>query len=220
MLNRAASMLSLALLRLGACALPVAAAAAAGPPAPPAKLILAFGDSLTAGYGLSAHDGFTAQLERALRASGHSATVHNAGISGDTSQGGRARLTWVLAGLHGRPDLVILELGANDMLRGVDPTATRTNLDAMLATLTQRHIPVLFAGMLATPNLGQAYVRQFNAIYPDLARKYHVALYPFFLDGAALHPELIQADRLHPNARGVAVIVRRMLPAVERALPR
>jgi len=218
MLKRAASMLLLALLRLTACALPAAAATTAA--APPAKLILAFGDSLTAGYGLPAHDGFTAQLERALAAAGYSATVHNAGVSGDTSQGGRGRLAWVLTGLHARPDLVILELGANDMLRGVDPAATRANLDAMLAALTQRHIPVLFAGMLATPNLGQSFVRQFDAIYPDLARKYHVAFYPFFLDGAALHPELIQADRLHPNGRGVAVIVRRMVPAVERALPR
>lgn len=187
---------------------------------PARPLILAFGDSLTAGYGLPAQDGFTAQLDRGLTAAGHPATVHNAGVSGDTSAGGRGRLAWVLAGLHARPDLVILELGANDMLRGVDPAATRANLDAMLAVLTQRHIPVLLAGMLATPNLGQVYVAQFDAIYPQLARKYRVPLYPFFLDGAALHPELIQPDRLHPNARGVAIIVRRMLPVVQRALPR
>lgn len=211
MLNRAASMLPLALLRLAACTLPATAA-----PAP--KLILAFGDSLTAGYGLPAREGFTAQLERALAATGYPATVHNAGVSGDTSQGGRARLAWVLAGLHAKPDLVILELGANDMLRGVDPAATRANLDAMLATLTQKHIPVLFAGMLATPNLGQGYVRQFDQIYPDLARKYPVTFYPFFLKGAALHPELIQVDRLHPNAAGVAAEVRNIAPIVVRAL--
>ncbi len=217
MLKRAASRFLRATLR------PIAALALAATPAaaaPHAPLILAFGDSLTAGYQLPLADGFTAQLERALRAKGIAATVHNAGVSGDTSTGGRARLGWVLGGLHARPDLVILELGANDMLRGVDAKVPRANLDAMLADLTARHIPVLLAGMLAAPNLGAPYAREFNAVYPDLARKYRVPLYPFFLNGVTLHPDLQLPDHLHPTAKGVAVIVRGILPSVVHALPR
>ena len=220
MLKRAASRFLRSILRpiaaLALAAVPAPAPAAATPQAP---LVLAFGDSLTAGYQLPLADGFTAQLERALRGKGIAATVHNAGVSGDTSTGGRARLAWVLGGLHAQPDLVILELGANDMLRGVDPAAVRVNLDAMLADLRARHIPVLLAGMRAAPNLGAPYVRRFDAIYPELASKYRVPLYPFFLDGVTLHPDLQLPDRLHPTARGVAVMVRGILPAVVRALP-
>lgn len=199
-----------------AAALLLVVPAAASPVRP---LVLAFGDSLTAGYQLPVTQGFTAQLEAALRAKGIAATVHNAGVSGDTSTGGRARLGWVLAGLGAKPDLVILELGANDMLRGTDPVVARANLDAMLAEVGRRHIPVLIAGMLAAPNLGPGYARQFNAIYPDLAHKYRAPLYPFFLNGVTLHPALQLPDRLHPTAAGVAVIVRGILPAVVRALP-
>jgi len=220
MLKRAASRFLRSILRpIAALALALAAAPAAAAATPQAPLVLAFGDSLTAGYQLPLADGFTAQLERALRGKGIAATVHNAGVSGDTSTGGRARLAWVLGGLHAQPDLVILELGANDMLRGVDPAAVRVNLDAMLADLRARHIPVLLAGMRAAPNLGAPYVRRFDAIYPELASKYRVPLYPFFLDGVTLHPDLQLPDRLHPTARGVAVMVRGILPAVVRALP-
>ena len=220
MLKRAASRFLRSILRpIAALALALAAAPAAAAATPQAPLVLAFGDSLTAGYQLPLADGFTAQLERALRGKGIAATVHNAGVSGDTSTGGRARLAWVLGGLHAQPDLVILELGANDMLRGVDPAAVRVNLDAMLADLRARHIPVLLAGMRAAPNLGAPYVRRFDAIYPELASKYRVPLYPFFLDGVTLHPDLQLPDRLHPAARGVAVMVRGILPAVVRALP-
>jgi len=218
MLKRAASRFLRSILRPIA-ELALAAAPAAAAATPQAPLVLAFGDSLTAGYQLPLADGFTAQLERALRGKGIAATVHNAGVSGDTSTGGRARLAWVLGGLHAQPDLVILELGANDMLRGVDPAAVRVNLDAMLADLRARHIPVLLAGMRAAPNLGAPYVRRFDAIYPELASKYRVPLYPFFLDGVTLHPDLQLPDRLHPTARGVAVMVRGILPAVVRALP-
>jgi len=220
MLKRAASRFLRSILRpIAALALAAAPAPAPAAATPQAPLVLAFGDSLTAGYQLPLADGFTAQLERALRGKGIAATVHNAGVSGDTSTGGRARLAWVLGGLHAQPDLVILELGANDMLRGVDPAAVRVNLDAMLADLRARHIPVLLAGMRAAPNLGAPYVRRFDAIYPELASKYRVPLYPFFLDGVTLHPDLQLPDRLHPTARGVAVMVRGILPAVVRALP-
>ncbi len=206
-----------AILRPIAAALLLTLPTAASPVQP---LILAFGDSLTAGYQLPVTQGFTAQLERALRARGIAATVHNAGVSGDTSTGGRARLDWVLAGLHATPDLVILELGANDMLQGQDPAITRTNLDTMLANLARRKIRVLIGGMLAAPNLGPGYAREFDAIYPDLARKYRAPLYPFFLNGVTLHPDLQLSDRLHPTVAGVAVMVRGILPSVVRALPK
>ena len=215
MFKRVAFRLLRYLLRPVAAALLLAVPTAASPQAP---LILAFGDSLTAGYQLPVNDGFTAQLERALRAKGIAATVHNAGVSGDTSSGGRARLAWVLAGLKAKPDLVILELGANDMLRGQDPALTRANLDAMLAELGRRRVPVLLAGMLAAPNLGRGYKAQFDRIYPDLARVHRVPLYPFFLEGVTLHPDMQLSDRLHPNAKGAGVIVRGILPLVERTL--
>ena len=189
-----------------------APAMAAGP------LIWAFGDSLTAGYGLQPADGFTSQLERALRKAGVPATVKNGGISGDTAAQGRARLLWGLRGLGAKPDLVIVELGANDMLRGLPPAQAAQNLDLILATLKQRHIEVLIAGMKASPNLGTEYRHAFDTIYPTLAKRYDASLYPFFLQGVAGNRALIQADGLHPNPAGVAIIVARMVPFVRRAL--
>ncbi len=182
------------------------------------RFVLAFGDSLTAGYGLPAAQGFTTRLAAALRAGGVPATVYNAGVSGDTSAAGRARLGWVLNGIRVRPDLVIVELGANDMLRGIPPAQTRANLDAIAAELARRHIPTLIAGMRAAPNMGQAYARAFEPIFPDLARTYHAGLYPFFLAGVAGNRALVQADGMHPNPRGVDVVVRGILPLVEKAL--
>jgi acyl-CoA thioesterase I len=175
--------------------------------------IVGFGDSLTAGFGLDPGQGFTEKLEAALKKKGIDAEVANAGVSGDTTSGGLSRLDWSI------PDgtqLVILELGANDMLRGVDPAVTEKNLDAMLASLKARKIPVLLAGMMAAPNLGADYQAAFNAIYPKLAAKYDVPLYPFFLDGVAGEAQYQQDDHLHPNAEGVDRMVERILPAVER----
>jgi acyl-CoA thioesterase-1 len=191
---------------------------ASAPAAPRAPLIWAFGDSLAAGYGLPPAQGFTAQLQAALRRQGIAATVRNGGVAGDTAAQGRARLRWGLRGLGAVPDLVIVELGANDMLRGLPVAQARANLDAVLAELGRRHIPVLLAGMRAAPNLGPDYAVPFEAMYPDLATAHHVPLYPFFLAGVAGDRALIQRDGLHPNARGVAVIVGRMTPAVRRAL--
>jgi acyl-CoA thioesterase-1 len=177
--------------------------------------ILVLGDSLSAGYGLSAAEAFPAQLEQALRESGQKVRVINAGVSGDTTAGGLARLEWALAE---RPQLVIVQLGANDALRGLDPEQVRDNLDAILTRLQQVGTQALLAGMRAPRNLGPAYYIKFDLIYSDLARKHRVALDPFFLEGVALRPELNQPDGLHPNARGVAVIVRRLLPQVQALL--
>jgi len=181
------------------------------------KVVMTLGDSLTAGYGLPAADGFVAQLQAALSKRGRQVLVRNGSVSGDTTSGGRARLAWTLSG---RVDLVILELGANDGLRGVDPAVTRANLDVMLAELKRRKIPVLLAGMLAPPNLGPEYGKAFNNIYPDLARRHGVRLYPFFLDGVAAKPGLNQHDGLHPNKAGVKVIVAAMTPYVLDLLDR
>jgi acyl-CoA thioesterase-1 len=198
-----------------AAALALAAGSVPARAAPPDLKILAFGDSLTAGYGLPAADAFTTRLQAALAAHGLRATVVDGGVSGDTTAGGLARLDWSL-GDH--PDLVILELGANDALRGLDPAATRANLDAMLAKLRDARVPVLLAGMRAPPNLGADYGAAFNPIYPELAAKYGVPLYPFFLDGVARDPALNQGDGLHPNAAGVAVIVGRLLPVLIKTI--
>lgn len=179
-------------------------------------VIVAFGDSLSAGYGLDAVDSFPARLEAALRAGGVDVQVINSGVSGDTTAGGRARLDW---SLPGRVDLVILELGANDGLRGIDPAETEANLDAILATLGTRGIPVLFTGMRAPPNLGREYGVAFDAVFPRLAARHDVVFYPFFLDGVAAERALNQADGIHPNAAGVERIVTRLLPYVLRALP-
>ena len=183
-----------------------------------APLVWAFGDSLAAGYGLPPDQGFTAQLQAALRRAGVPATVRNGGVAGDTVAQGRARLPWGLRGLGALPDLVIVELGANDMLRGLPVSQARSNLDQILTVLEQRHIRVLLAGMRAAPNLGPDYARAFDGIYPAIAQAHHVRLYPFFLDGVAANRALIQPDGLHPNARGVSVIVGRMLPSVRKAL--
>ena len=177
--------------------------------------IVGFGDSLMAGFGLGPDEGFTDKLQAALRAKGHEVTVANAGVSGDTSSGGLARLDWSV------PDgtqLVILELGANDMLRGVPPDITKKNLDEMLGKLRERKIAVLLAGMRAAPNLGADYQNAFDAIFPHLAGKYDVSLYPFFLDGVADQPGLQLEDGMHPNARGVDKMVERILPTVEKAI--
>jgi acyl-CoA thioesterase-1 len=188
----------------------------AGAPAFAAPLkILALGDSLTAGYGLGPGEGFVPQLEQALRAAGIDAQVLDGGVSGDTTAGGLARMDWLLAD---DPQVVIVELGANDALRGLDPAQAKANLGAILARLRQGHRAVLLTGMLAPPNLGPDYATAFNAIYPDLARQYDVALYPFFLDGVAADPALNQADGLHPTAAGVTVIVKRILPALEKVI--
>lgn len=173
--------------------------------------LMAFGDSLTHGYGLAGGDTFPEQLEAALRADGLEVTVLNAGNSGDTTAGGLARLDWALAD---KPAAVILELGANDGLRGLDPAATYDNLDAIMARLSAEGLPVLLAGMLAPPNLGREYGDAFNAVFPRLAEKYQAPLYPFFLEGVALVPELNQPDGIHPNAQGVAEIVKRIKPQV------
>ena len=189
-------------------------------PPPERPLVLAFGDSLTAGYGLDQGLGFAPQLQATLRRHGVAATVVDGGVSGDTSEAGKARLGWTLDGLDRRPDLVIVELGANDMLRGLDPGLTEKNLDVMLAELKRREIRVLFAGMRAAPNLDPDYVRRFDAIYPTLARRYGVAIYPFFLDGVAAQKGMQQADGMHPTFAGVKRIVTGITPAVTRALGR
>ena len=181
-------------------------------------LVLAFGDSLTAGYGLDQGLGFAPQLQATLRRHGIAATVVDGGVSGDTSEAGKARLGWTLDGLPRKPDLIILELGANDMLRGLDPALTEKNLDAMLAELGRRRIKVLVAGMRGAPNLDPAYVSRFDAIFPALARRRGVALYPFFLEGVAAQQGMQQADGMHPTFAGVKRIVTGIAPVVKREL--
>ena len=182
------------------------------------RTVVAFGDSLMAGYQLRPGEGFAPQLEAALKARGRAVTVVPAGVSGDTTAQGKARINWVLAGMKARPDLVILELGANDMLRGQSPVIARANLDAMITAFKGKGARVLLAGMYAQPNNGPAYQKQFNAIYPGLAKAQRIALYPFFMDGVAAVPGLQLADGLHPTPKGVKIIVARILPFVEREL--
>ncbi|MCA1652946.1 MAG: arylesterase [Sphingomicrobium sp.] len=184
----------------------------------PRPLILAFGDSLTAGYNLDRGLGFAPQLQAALRRHGIAATVADGGVTGDTTSGGRARLGWTLDGLPRKPDLVIIEFGANDMLRGIDPAITRANLNAMLAELSRRHLRVLVAGMRAAPNLGPAYRARFDAIFSELARAHGASLYPFFMDGVVGRAEMQQADGMHPTFAGVKRIVTGILPRVLDAL--
>ena len=203
--------------------LPLLAAATAAPqPQVTAQAdgprIIAFGDSLTAGYGLGRGLGFAPQLQASLRRHGIAAVVHDAGVSGDTSSGGRARLGWTLDGLPTKPDLAIVELGANDMLRGVDPAVTEQNLDAILAELKRRQIPVVVAGMLSSRNLDPGYRQRFDAIYPRLARKHDATLYPFFLQGVAGSRALNLGDGVHPNFEGIKRIVAGILPTVKRSL--
>lgn len=187
-------------------------------PPPERPLVLAFGDSLTAGYGLDQGLGFAPQLQATLRRHGIAATVVDGGVSGDTSEAGKARLGWTLDGLERKPDLVIVELGANDMLRGLDPALTERNLDAMLTELERRQIPVLLAGMRAAPNLDPAYIARFDAIFPALSRRHGVATYAFFLDGVAAEKDMQQADGMHPTFAGVKRIVLGITPAVKQAL--
>lgn len=180
--------------------------------ADPLRLV-ALGDSLTAGYQLPPAAAFPAQLEKALTARGLAVTVENAGVSGDTASGGLARLDWAIGeGVKG----VLLELGANDALRGVPPAETRAALDAIITRLKERGIGVLLIGMRAPPNMGADYQTAFDAIYPDLAAKHGVPLYPFFLDGVVADPSLNLPDGMHPTEKGVAVIVERILPSVEK----
>ena len=179
--------------------------------------IVALGDSLTAGYGLAEQDGFVPRLQAALAAKGVAVELANAGVSGDTAADGLARLDW---SVPQGADAVIVELGANDMLRGLRPEVTRATLATILRRLTQRRLAVLLCGMRAAPNLGAEYDQAFDRIYPDLAAEYGVILYPFFLDGVAADLRLTQPDGLHPNAAGVAVIVDRILPKVQELVAR
>ena len=178
------------------------------------KLVV-LGDSLSAGYHLPQGSGFPEQLQGRLNKDGHQVSVANAGVSGDTTAGGLARLDWAVPkGTHA----VIVELGANDALRGVNPKQTYKNLDKLIARLKKRRIKVLLAGMEAPRNLGTPYVKAFGAIYPKLAKKYHIGLYPFFLKGVAMQKSLLLSDGLHPNEKGVAMIVKNIKPYVERLL--
>lgn len=177
--------------------------------------IVAFGDSLTAGYGVAADAAFPAKLAVALKAKGHAVEIVNAGVSGDTASGGLARVDWSVSD---DTDAVILELGANDALRGIDPKVTRNALDGILKKLKARNIPVLLAGMRAPRNMGPEYAAAFDPIFPELAEQYGVLFYPFFLDGVAADTKLNQADGIHPTAAGVDIIVARILPKVEELI--
>lgn len=181
--------------------------------APPKLLVL--GDSLSAGYGLPHDQGFEVRLQQALKARGQDVTIVDAAVSGDTTAGGRARLDWALAD---GADAALVELGANDGLRGLDPAEMEANLTAILDALAAKHIPVLLSGMYALPNLGPDYQSAFRAVFDRLGRRPGVVYDPFFLDGVATVSELIQPDGLHPNAEGVQRIVARILPAVEKLL--
>jgi acyl-CoA thioesterase-1 len=180
----------------------------------PVKLVV-LGDSLSAGLGLPAQDAFPTKLQKALQAKGIAVDMTNAGVSGDTSSGGRDRLDW---SVPDGTDGVIVELGANDALRGIDPDLTRTALTDIVQRLKTRKIAVMLCGMLAPPNYGAEYAARFNSIYPDLAKKFDVPLYPFFLDGVAADAKLNQADGIHPTAAGVDIIVGNIMPTVEAFL--
>jgi acyl-CoA thioesterase-1 len=193
----------------------MAALLAAGPVfAQPIKMVV-LGDSLSAGLGLSGPAAFPARLQKALKDKGIEVDMINAGVSGDTSSGGRDRLDW---SIPAGTEAVIVELGANDALRGTDPAVTRAALSDIVSRLKARKIAVMLCGMLAPPNYGQDYAAKFNTIYPDLAKKFDVPLYPFFLDGVAADPRLNQADGIHPTAEGVDIIVTKMLPTVQAFL--
>lgn len=202
------------------------AASVATPAAPdpvlqgPERHVLALGDSLFAGYGLRSEQAYPPQLEAALRARGINVRVSNAGVSGDTTADGLARLNFTLTSQPQPPDLVLICLGGNDMLRGLPPAQTRANLAAMLAQLQQRHIPALLMGMLAAPNLGQTYRTEFDPIYPSLARQYHDSLVPFFLSAVIDRPDLRLADHIHPTPAGVQALVGATQSAVSAALGR
>ncbi|MDX2112968.1 MAG: arylesterase [Alphaproteobacteria bacterium] len=173
--------------------------------------VVALGDSLTSGYGLEAGQDFPSQLAKALAGRGLKVAMENAGVAGDTSAGGLARVDWSVGG-ELKPALVIVGLGGNDMLRGIDPAHTKANLAGILAKLNEKQIPVLLLGMRTGPNMGAEYRQQFDAIYPALAEEYRVSLYPFFLEGVALNPAMNQRDGIHPNQLGVARMVEGVLP--------
>jgi acyl-CoA thioesterase I len=179
--------------------------------------IVAFGDSLTSGYGLRSSQSFPAQLQKALQARGHDVVVANAGVAGDTTAGGLDRLDWAVPN---GTDAVIVELGANDALRGIDPKVTRTNLEKIIAKLKAKHIPILLTGMLSPANWGDGYADHFDALFPELAQAYGLVFYPFFLEGVVLNAKLNQDDGMHPTGKGVAEIVKRMLPSVEELIGR
>ncbi len=196
----------------------VLGASGAAAQAPPRTLkLVALGDSLTAGYGLPESAAFPAVLERALRARGHAVEVANAGVSGDTASGGLDRIDW---SVPDGTDGVIVELGANDMLRGLDPAIPRKAIETIVARLKERGIPVMLAGMYAQRNLGPDYVKRFDGLYGDIAKANDLVLYPFFLDGVAGERSLNLPDGLHPTAKGVEVIVERILPTVETFIQR
>jgi acyl-CoA thioesterase I len=201
---------------LGAAALLTVLLGSAPASAAPLR-ILAFGDSLIAGYGLAPGEAFPDRLQARLAADGYPVQIANGGVSGDTSAGGLARLDWALAD---KPDIVLVEFGANDMLRGIDPKVTHDNLDKIMARIAQSGAKILLLGMKAPSNWGREYQQSFDAIYPTLAEKYHAPLYPFFLDGVAANAALNQADGLHPNPKGVARIVDGVSPYLERLLGR
>ncbi|MEW9856964.1 arylesterase [Novosphingobium sp. M1R2S20] len=182
------------------------------------RLVLAFGDSLYAGYGLDPKESFPEQLEQALAAKGLAVDVRNAGVSGDTTAAAQRRLAFALDGLDRKPDLVMVNLGGNDMLRGIDPDETRRNLTAICEELKSRDIPIMLTGMIAAPNLGNDYADRFNPIYRDLAERYDATLYPFFLEGVITDSGLMLADRIHPNAKGIEAITRNVAPLVATAL--
>jgi acyl-CoA thioesterase I len=182
------------------------------------NLVVVFGDSLYAGYKLGPKEGFAPQLQAALMAQGLSVRVHNAGVSGDTTAAGKTRLNFVLDNMGRKPDLLLLGLGGNDMLRGIKPAETRSNLSAMLDELKKRDIPVILTGILASPNMGPDYAGAFNPIFPALAKQYNVPLYPFFLKGVVADKASMLGDDIHPNAKGVAVIVKGVEPVVAQAL--
>lgn len=228
--NRLSRVLTVALLAaLAACSKPAPAPVPQeSPAAPPVQVavkgperhILAFGDSLFAGYGLADPQlSYPAQLEAALRAKGINARVANAGVSGDTSAAGRQRLAFTLDQQQVKPDLVILELGGNDMLRSLPPKETRANLKAMLEELRKRGIPVLIMGMRAPPNYGPEFQTEFDGIYPALAKEYGAALVPFFLEAIYREPTMFQADRIHPTANAIGLVVTDTLDKVTAALP-
>ena len=185
----------------------------------PERRIIAFGDSLFAGYNLAEHEGYPERLQRALRQEGINATVVDAGVSGDTSSGGVERIGFLLDQQAVKPDLFILELGGNDMLRGVQPSVTRANFETMLKELQSRSIPVLIMGMRAPPNYGPEYQQQFDRLYGELAAQYGAKIVPFWLESIYQSPELFQSDRIHPTAQGIDALVADTLDDVQAALP-
>nr|WP_245942269.1 arylesterase [Sphingomonas gilva] len=216
---------ALAILQLAACDSPQPAQSKADTQAPaetavagPERVVVAFGDSLYAGYGLNRGEGLADELQSQLRAGGINARVVKAGVSGDTSAAGRQRLAFTLDSLEAKPDLVLLGLGGNDMLRQLPPAETRANMTAMLDELKRRGIPVILTGMVAAPNLGPDYARDFNAIYPELAAEYGATLDPFILDGVIGVDGMMLPDGLHPSAEGVDAIANRLAPLVAEKL--